>query len=173
MKKLWVIPLVVLLLCGCAKETMLETVTDEQAEPVVAAVQRIQLQLPAELSTPALQSQENGTLYLCDDYAVTVQTMPSGDLTKTVRNATGQDKEKLQIQTIRQGNVKRHQFMWTTGGERGIQVGRACILDDGVYHYVLTALCDEADAGQVQPAWKEIFTSFSLATEREPVSTGS
>ncbi len=173
MKKLLVIPLIVLLLCGCSRQTMLETVTDEQAEQVVAAVQRIQLHLPPEMSAPALQSQENGTLYLCDDYSVTVQTLASGDLTKTIRTATGLDKENLQIQTTRQGDVKRYQFMWTVGGEQGIEVGRTCILDDGVYHYVLTALAEEGKAGQVQQTWREIFASFCLATEREPVSTGS
>ena len=173
MKKFWAIPLIALLLCGCSKETMLETVNDEMAEPVVAAVQRVQINLPPELSTPALQSQENGTLYLCDDYSVTVQTVQSGDLMKTIRNATGQNKEDLQIQTTRQGDVKRHQFVWTANGEQGIEVGRTCILDDGVYHYVLTALAEEDAAGQVQETWREIFASFCLAAEREPVSTGS
>ncbi len=173
MKKLLIIPLIVLLLCGCSKETMLETVNDEQAEQVLAAVQRVQLHLPPELSTPALQSQENGTLYLCDDYSVTVQTLQSGDLIKTIRSTTGLDKENLQIQTTRQGTVKRHQFMWTANGEQGTEVGRTCILDDGVYHYVLTALAGEEAAGQVQETWREIFASFCLATEREPVSTGS
>lgn len=173
MKRLLAILLIVLLLCGCSKETMLETVTDDMAEPVVAAVQRVQLHLPPELSAPALQSQENGTLYLCDDYSVTVQTLPSGDLRKTIHTTTGLDKENLQIQTIAQGDVKRHQFMWTANGEQGIEVGRTCILDDGVYHYVLTALAGEEAAGQVQQTWREIFASFCLATEREPVSTGS
>ena len=173
MRKLLVIPLIVLLLCGCGRQTMLETVTDEQVEPVVAAVQRVQLHLPPELSAPALQSEENGALYLCDDYSVTVQTLQSGDLIKTIRTATGLNKENLQIQTTRQGNVKRHQFMWTANGEQGIEVGRTCILDDGVYHYVLTTLAVEEKAGQVQETWREMFASFCLATEREPVSTGS
>ena len=173
MKKLLIIPLIVLLLCGCSKETMLETVTDEQAEQVIAAVRRIQVNLPSELSTPVLQSQENGTLYLCDDYSVTMQTMQSGDLIKTIRTATGLSKDNLQIQTTRQGNVKRYQFVWTANGEQGIQVGRTCILDDGMYHYVLTALADERAAGQVQETWREIFASFCLAAEREPMSTGS
>ena len=74
MKKLWIIPLLAILLAGCGKETMLETVTDVQDTPVVSAVRRIQLQLPAELSAPALQSEEEGTLYLCDDYSVTFDT---------------------------------------------------------------------------------------------------
>ena len=173
MKKLWVIPLLALLLVGCGKKQTLETITDVPDTPVVAAVQRIQVQLPTELSAPALQGEETGTLYLCDDYSITVQTVESGDLQRTIRNATGMDKEKLQIIGTKQGDIKRYQWVWTTNGENGAQVGRGCVLDDGAYHYVLTALVDEEKAAQVQPKWKEIFASFTLATEREEVSTGS
>lgn len=173
MKKLLIIPLLAMLLAGCGGEKTMETISDVQAAPVAATMQRVQLQLPPELSAPALQSQENGTLYLCDDYSVTVQTVDSGDLQKTVRNVTGMDMKDLQLQTTRKGDAKCYQWVWTTNGENGIQVGRGCVLDDGSYHYVLTAMADEAVAGQVQPAWREIFASFCLATEREDISTGS
>ena len=83
------------------------------------------------------------------------------------------DKEKLQIIETKQGVTKRYQWVWTTNGENGTQVGRGCILDDGAYHYVLTALADEEKAEKVQPQWKEVFASFTLATEREEISTGS
>ena len=102
-----------------------------------------------------------------------MQTVESGDLQKTIRSVTGMDKEDLQLQTTKKGDAKCYQWVWTTSGEKGIQVGRGCILDDGKYHYVLTALADEEVAGQVQPVWREIFASFSLATEREEISTGS
>lgn len=173
MRKFWVIPFVVMLLAGCGKNTTLETVTDVQATPVIAAVQRIQVQLPPEMSAPALQGDQSGTLYLCDDYSVTVQTVEAGDLEKTIRNATGMNKKELQILQTRKADAKCYQWVWTANAETGIQVGRGCILDDGVYHYVLTALADEEVAGQVQPVWREIFASFSLATEREQISTGS
>lgn len=173
MRKLWIIPLLAILLTGCGKEKMLETVSDVQDTPVVSIARRIQLHLPEELSAPALQGEETGTLYLCDDYSVTVQTMEAGDLQRTIRNATGMQKNDLQIIQTRQGDTKRYQWVWTAAGEQGMQVGRACVLDDGAYHYVLTALADENKAGAVQPQWKEIFASFSLATEREEMSTGS
>ena len=172
MKKLWVIPLLALLLVGCGKQQTLETVTDAPDTPVVSTVRRIQMQLPPELSAPTLQG-ESDTLYLCDDYSVTVQTMEAGDLQRTIRAATGMDKENLQIIETRQGNIKRYQWIWTTAGENGVQVGRGCILDDGAYHYVLTALTDEGKTEKVQMQWKEIFNSFTLATENEEISSGS
>ncbi len=173
MRKLLLIPILAILLAGCSRETMLETVSDVQDTPVMAAQRRIQLHLPPELSAPAIESEETGTLYLCDDYSLTLQTMASGDLQKTIRFAAGMEKEDLQIIANRQGDAKRYQWVWTTAGEQGLQVGRACVLDDGAYHYVLTAMADEEKAGKVQPQWKEIFTSFSLAAEQEEISTGS
>ena len=72
MKKLWVIPILALLLTGCGSEKNLETLSDVEEAPVVATMQRVLLQLPEELSAPVLQSEKTGTLYICDDYSVTV-----------------------------------------------------------------------------------------------------
>lgn len=173
MRKLWIVLPLVLLLVGCGEKPTLETVTDLPAEPVVSTVRRIQVQLPKELSAPALQEETAGQLYLCDDYSVTLQTVTSGDLQKTIRNATGMEQDALQIQKMRQGDAKRYQFVWSAGSESGTQVGRCCIIDDGAYHYVLTAMADEGVAGELQPVWQEMFTSFCLAAEREPVNSGS
>lgn len=173
MKKLWVIPVLALLLAGCGGEKALETVSDVEDTPVIATEQRILLQLPQELSSPVLQSEKNGTLYICDDYSVTVQTVASGDLNETVRNATGMNRADLQIMQTQQNDIKRYQWVWATGGEKGTQVGRGCILDDGNYHYVLTAIADENAVSRVQSSWKALFSSFRLTEEREQVSTGS
>ena len=173
MKKLWVIPILALLLAGCGGEKTLETVGDVEETPTIATHQRVLLQLPEELSTPVLQSEKTGTLYICDDYSVTVQTVAAGDLNKTIHNATGMNREDLQIMQTEEKGVKRYRWVWATGGENGVEVGRGCVLDDGHYHYVLTAMADEKAATRVQPAWKEIFSSFRLADEREQISTGS
>lgn len=173
MKKLWVIPILALLLAGCGGEKSLETVGDAIDAPVIATQQRVLLQLPKELTAPVLQNEKDGKMYICDDYSVTVQTVSAGDLNKTIHNATGMHREDLQIIQTQQGSVKRYQWVWATGGEKGAQVGRGCILDDGNYHYVVTVLADEEAVARVQSAWKEIFGSFRLADEREQVSTGS
>jgi len=173
MKKLWVIPLLALFLAGCGGEKTMETISDVEDAPVIATMQRVLVQMPQELSAPALQSEKTGTLYLCDDYSVTLQTVEAGDLSQTIRDATGMQKESLQIIETKQGDAKRYQWVWAVAGESGTQVGRGCILDDGAYHYVITAIADEEAVGRVQSAWKEIFSSFRLAEEREEVNTGS
>ena len=48
-------------------------------------------------------------------------------------------------------------------GEQGQQVARGCILDDGNYHYVLTALAEAERAGEFEEVWQEIFSGYSLS----------
>ena len=91
-----------LILVGCGEKAALETVTDLPAEQVMATVRRVQIQLPQELSAPTLQEETAGALYVCDDYSVTLQTVSSGDLKKTIQGATGMEQDSLQIQKIRQ-----------------------------------------------------------------------
>ncbi len=173
MKKLWIILLAAVVFAGCSKKNVLETITDVPDTPVAVVAQRIQLYLPQELSAPVLQNEETGALYLCEDYAVSTQILESGDLNKTIRSVTGMEKDNLQVIQTKKQDAACYQWVWATGGESGVQVGRGCVLDDGVYHYVLTAQADEEAAGKVQDVWDEIFTCFSLATEREEISTGS
>lgn len=173
MRKFWVILLLTMLLAGCGKDRTLETVADVPVTPVVAPAQRVQMHLPPELTSPVLQDENVGSLYLCDDYSLSIHTVRAGDLQKTIQNVTGMKKEDLEIMQTRKGNAKCYQWVWTVAGETGVQVGRGCVLDDGTYHYVLTVMADEDKAWEVQPTWKEIFTSFTLAAEREPISTGS
>ena len=43
MRKLWVIPILALLLAGCGSEKNLETLSDVEEAPVVATMQRVLL----------------------------------------------------------------------------------------------------------------------------------
>ena len=167
-----IVSFAVLFFAGCSEQQILETVSDVHAAPAVAVMQQIIVQLPEELSVPALQDEKNGKLYLCDDYSVTVQTVEAGDLTETIQSVTGMDRKELQVLQTKQGDTVRYQWVWTSNGENGIQVGRGCILDDGSYHYVLTAMAEEENAKKVQTVWREMFASFRVVTG-EPISSGS
>ena len=80
MKKVLMILLLAAILTGCSKEKMMETVSDVQDTPVIAPMQQIMVQLPPEMASPVLESEDMGALYECDDYSVTVQTVEAGDL---------------------------------------------------------------------------------------------
>ena len=173
MKKIWILPIVILLLTACGSTETLETVSDVYVVPTMASMQQVVVELPEELEMPALQDGQSGELYICDGYTVTIQTMESGDLQKTIYTASGVSKENVQIlQTEQEGN-DRYEFVWTANTEEGMQVGRCCILDDGDYHYVITAMTEESEAGEVRDSWKRIFDTFHLESAEVDFNTGS
>lgn len=162
MKKCWILVAAMLLLAGCSAQGELETVTDVYAEQSLSPAKQIVLELPNEVAVPAMQSKEAGTLYLCDDYTVTVQTALAGDLQATIQEATGFAKEQLAlIETVR-GDLTCYECAWTAAGETEQQVGRAMVLDDGSYHYVVTVMADASRAGALQKTWQALFDSMYL-----------
>lgn len=173
MKKLGIILLLGLVLSGCGAQETFETVSDLHAQPVSAVLQQVVMDIPQEAATTVIQSDSAGTMYLCDDYTVTVQTFASGDLNKTLQTVTGYGKDKLQIMQTRTDNARRYECVWTAAGEDQTQVGRTCVLDDGSYHYVLTVMASENRAGQLVKTWQSLMESFRLVSPDVDLSTGS
>jgi hypothetical protein len=162
MKKLWILVITALLLCGCGAEETFETVGDEMLQPVIAQQRQILLQLPEETLLPAMES-EGRTLYLCKDFDVTVQTLDGGDLDGTVRQVSGFSADDLTVLQTVSGEYVCYEFVWTAAGDLGEEVCRAKIIDDGSYHYVLTASAAAARAGELQEIWNGMFETFELA----------
>ncbi len=160
-KKYVVVLLVLFLLSGCAAEDTFETVADEWAQSAAAPVAEIILTLPEEAAAPASQS-EDGTLYQCDGYDILLQTLEAGDLDASLRSVTGHGREDLTVLETCNGGLKRYDLVWSCLGEAGEQVGRACLLDDGNYHYVLCVLGDARRMEEFEAVWEELFSSYSL-----------
>ena len=161
MKKLLIL-MVMLLLSGCGAEETFETVADEMALQVLAQPREIQMTLPEETLLPAMES-DGRTLYLCNGYDVAVQTLSSGDLNATIRQLSGFDREELTIMETDSGAYRCYEFVWTAATDLGEQVGRAMILDDGTYHYTLTAMAPAEKALNYQEIWNGLFESFGIA----------
>lgn len=160
MKKLMMIVLTMLLLAGCSRAEVTETVTDVLEEPVMAQPKEIRLELPGETVACAMES-DSGRLYLGDGYEVMVQTLPGGDLDATIRSLTGFNREDITVMQTGSQEPKRWEFAWAAAGERGERVGRGVVLDDGNYHYCLSVLQD-ADDDDCQIIWSQVFATFSL-----------
>ena len=174
MGKLMVIGLLLAVLCGCAKQESYETMMDAASEPKQAEKMVIMVNLPEEAAKQAVLSEETDAVYLCDDYTLTVQTLPGGDLQKTLLETTGFLPEQLSLIETAQAGAKRYAGVWTSAGEAGDQVGRCAVLDDGSYHYVLSVMANEKDAGRLaEGVWKDIFASFHLIAPEDVVSSGS
>jgi len=161
MKKICVLLVLILLLCGCGAEQTLETISDELVLIASAQPREILLTLPEETLLPAMET-ENGTLYLCDGYDVAVQTIENGDLDATVRQICGFERDDLTVMETAAGDYTCYEFVWTAAADLGEQVGRAMILEDTDYHYVLSTVAPAKKAEEYQEIWNGIFESFGI-----------
>lgn len=160
MKK-FVLLAMVLMLTGCGAAETYETVNDEPVLATSSEPREMQYWLAQDPVLPAMES-EAGTLYLCGDYDVMVQTMPGGDLSRSVYQVSGFTPEELTLIQTETGEIDKYEFVWTSACESGHQIGRATLLDDGEYHYVLSATIDAELMEEYQEVWNGIFESFGL-----------
>ena len=159
--KILVLLMLVLALTGCGQVQVYETVTDELALPVAAQPREIRFDLAQEPILPAMES-DGGQIYLCGDFDVMVQTMEAGDLNDTVYRISGFLPEELTLIQTASGDVDKYEFVWTSATEEGHRIGRATILDDGSYHYAMSATVDAELIEEYQEIWNGIFESFEL-----------
>ena len=150
-----------IVLCGCGAEETFETIADEFVQSAAAPLREVILELPEEAVLPASES-DAGTLYLCDGYEISVQTLPAGDLEASVYQITGFSKDRVEVISTQPGTYRRYDLVWSTLGEQGDQVGRAAILDDGSYHYVLSVLAEADRAGEFEQVFRALFESYAL-----------
>ena len=66
------------------------------------------------------------------------------------------------LETMR-SDLPCYEFTWTCAGELGDRIGQGILMDDGNYHYVMTALWDAEKTEQMQLSWSEVFSSFDVA----------
>ena len=161
MKKYCVLLLMGLLLCGCKQQETMETISDEMLLPVMAQPRNIAVALPGEAALPVVEN-DAGRIYLCDEYEIVLQTLDGGDLDRTMQTVSGLERDQLTIMETFADDVNRYEFVWTSAGERGEQLGRGVILDDGSYHYCLSVLRNAEKADKSQINWNQVFGTFKL-----------
>lgn len=161
MKKWCSLLVMLVFFSGCSRQKAMETVTDEWAQPVIAPHAQLSMWLPEEAVLETMDS-DTGSLYFCNGYTLTVQTIPSGDTEKTLKSLTGFGQEALSPMETERNGIRRLDWVWTAMGEAGQQVCRGALLDDGNYHYCVTAMTDAASAAAMETEWSRIFTSMEL-----------
>lgn len=151
------------LLAGCGTEETFETVADVLVQPAAVMKRETSVQLPQGAALSVMVSDAGDRIYLCDGYTVTVQTLDSGDLDRSLRSVSGFGRDELTVIETKQELYPRYDFTWVSAGEGGDQVGRGCLIDDGDYHYVLSIMASAAESGGLSQVWEEIFASFLVA----------
>lgn len=156
-----------LLLCmwcltGCTAEVY-ETLGDvEHVVGTVAPMRKVVMELPGDAAV--LTASGGNTMYSCQDYTLALQTLPGGDLHATIQSVSGFEKSQLMVMETVCGDHKRYEFVWIAAGEGGDTICRAAVVDDGSYHYCVTAMAQEEAAGDLREEWNAVFASFCLET---------
>lgn len=161
MKRCVLLMLLMLTLCGCAAEEVLETVSDELVLSAMAQPREITVNLPDNAVSPVLES-DSRQMYLSEDYEILLETLSGGDVDATIRSLTGYEKDKLIVMQTQWDGVERYEFVWVAAGETGDRLGRGVILDDGNYHYCMSVLRDAENQKMSQIVWRDVFASFHL-----------
>ncbi len=159
MKKLCIVWLMSLMLCGCAAAPTFESVEDVYAKDPVPDPRQVVLEVPE--GAQVIQG-DTGRLYLCDGYEIAVQVLSAGDLDSTMRSITGFGKEALTVVETAVSELSRYECAWSAAGEGGAEVARAAVLDDGMYHYCVTVMASAQDVGDLAEQWQEILDSVLL-----------
>lgn len=160
MKRMAVILLCLCLLTGCSGEVFETMGPVEHVSATAPNMRKMMLMLPGDAAV--LTASGNNTLYVCNDFSFAVQTLAGGDLNKTIQSVSGFEKADLTVMEKTCGDHKRYDFVWTAVGESGDILCRAAVIDDGNYHYCLTATAEAAGAGKVKDRWNHLFGSFCL-----------
>ena len=162
------------LLTGCGKEKAYETISDLSVEQEPAKMMEMVFSVPVDATKQTMEAQQNTQVYFCEDYTLTTQVLDGGDLKNSILKTTGFSPDQLSVLHVKREDVDRHSFVWTAATDAGIQVCRGILLDDGNYHYVLTAMASEDVAGALsREQWREIFNSCRLMAPEDIVSSGS
>jgi hypothetical protein len=136
---------------------------EAEAEPEEAA-EAVEAE-PEEATEAVISSQDDQRLYFCNGYTMEIQTLAGGDLEKTVKMISGYLAQDLTIVKTRTEGVKKAQWVWSSVGESGDQLGRAVVLDDGRYHYCVSVMSDASVSGQLEQEWETVFASVTLTNQ--------
>ncbi len=162
MKRICAIVLMCAALVGCSATETFETlgnVAHERSEQ--AALGKVTLSLPSSASKEVF-SNGGDTMYDCEGYTLMLQTLSSGDLSRSVRAISGFSPDKLTLMQSSADGCSRYEWVWTAAGEGTDVLCRAALLDDGNYHYCLYTVAAARDAGALTQEWDALFRSFRL-----------
>lgn len=162
-KAVWILALL-MLLAGCSAPVYETMGNVEHVAANNATARQVILTLPADAAV--LTASGADMLYTCTDYTMSLQTLPAGDLSATVRALSGYESSQLTMVKSVCADHSRYDWVWVAAGEEGDVLCRAAVLDDGNYHYSLCVFADADAASELTDAWNALFNSFCLDTQQ-------
>lgn len=164
LKKVILFIVLAFILSGCSTANF-ETVGNVDHTGQNSVLPRtIQLSLPPDAAV--LTASGTDMLYTCNDYTLSLQTFPAGDLDATVRNLCGFSAADVTLLHSQCDDHRRADWVWVAAGEGGDMLCRAAILDDGNFHYSLCVYAAADEAAELTELWNQLFASFCLEKEQ-------
>ena len=162
MKK-WIVSVMLMsavVLSGCSGvdfEPMLDVYSPvEEVNP-----QNMQVQLPEDAAL-SVMSGDTGTLYYGENYEISLETYPSGNISQTLYNVTGRTLDELTVMEIPVAQGNSFRCGWSAADDEGERIGQCIIIDDGRYHYCLSVLADAEEADTLRPMIETVLNSYSF-----------
>lgn len=155
--KWWMLPLSLMLLCGCAAQPVWETVDDDGNTP--ATIYEMQLALPEQ--AVELESRSGETLYAVDGMEITTACFAARDLDAAVRHLSGFSAERLTILQTERFDLPEYQFAWYSQSDEGGRLCRADLVMDKMQCYAVVCAAPEGQAAFAQQC-QQVFSTFGL-----------
>lgn len=162
MKK-WIVSVLLVsavVLCGCSVENF-EPMLDVHSPSDQVTPQKMQIKLPEDAALSVMYG-ETGTLYYGENYEVSIETYPSGNISQTMCNVTGRKMEELTVMQIPVAQGNSYRCGWSVTDGEGDRIGQCIIIDDGRYHYCLSVLADADAASELRPIIETVLNSYSF-----------
>lgn len=160
MKKISVILVLMMALCGCVQmtEPVFETVADEIIEPVIGDPKPMAVWLPDGAAAQTMAGE--GECYTWGENELRLMTLSAGDIRKTLETLTGLSADRLTVMEYERNGMQLYQTVWSAAGEEGVTLGRCMVADDGQYHYCISMLSPER--ADVTEEFAQICASLDL-----------
>ena len=100
MKNLCAVFLLVVMLAGCSSAKDYEGMSDVYAEQPLPSAAQMLVSLPPDAAVMTAEDGQTESIWLCDGYTVTVQTLASGDLSAPLQKVTGYEREQLAVMKL-------------------------------------------------------------------------
>lgn len=155
----WMLLLVLCsVLWGCAAAPTFETLGPDIHEPFISLKEASAI-IPSDAE---MFSGQDGTLWVCNGFDLHMQTLPGGDVNATVQTMSGFSSQDLTVMTSASDAITCYEWVWTAMSDEGELICRGAILDDGAYHYCLTATAPAEKGSSLSQQWNAIFSSFTV-----------
>ncbi len=167
MKKLVLLFLPLLLLCGCAEEPAIRETVSDTIEPVEcwqSEAYDILLEIPEDVALLPENPAQSGKTYVQEDglYEIETQVFLASDAESAIHQLSGFRAEDLEVVCLSRFSMPEYRFAWYRPSDDGGRICRADLFCDGQQCYAVTVSVSEDAARMYHQLAAEVFSTVGL-----------